>query len=257
MTDLAALQAQFQAAILSPGDDGVLAVIKDSPREAAPVLFGIYRHAYSARLVEVLQGNFDKTWSLLGDEGFAAAARAYIAATPSQVRNARWYGSGFADFLARRYRKMPAVGDVAALDWAIAAAFDAPDAASCEAAAMAAFHPQQWPDLCFMLHPAVRRVAVATPAAAIYEALSAGEAPGALDPVADHTILVWREGYTVRYRALAAGEAAALDRLAAGDTFGTICEALCGFVGAETAGAEAAGLLRLWLDSEMIASIAI
>ena len=71
MGDLAALPARFQASILSPDDDAALADLNDSPRETVPVLFGVYRHAYGARLIEVLQANFDQTWGLLGDQGFA------------------------------------------------------------------------------------------------------------------------------------------------------------------------------------------
>lgn len=255
MTDLATLQAEFQAGILSAAEDVLPDAIQPGSRETAGVLFGIYRHAYAARLVEVLHGNFDQTWTLLGDEGFAAAARAYIATAPSAVRNARWYGEGFSEFLHALYPGTPAVGDLAALDWAIALAFDAADSPVCGADAMAAFHPQQWPGLRFALHPAVRRIAVTTAAATVYEALNAGEPPGKLDPVATHTILVWREGYAVRYRALPADEDAALAQLAEGETFSVLCEVLSEFTSAETAGARAAELLRLWLDCGMIAGV--
>ncbi len=255
MTDLATLQAEFQAAILHTGNDTVPDGINAGPRESAATLFGIYRHAYAARLVEVLQANFDKTWALLGDDGFDAAARAYIASAPSAVRNARWYGDGFAGFLASHHSGTPAVADVAALDWAIAAAFDAPDAPACGVEAMAAFHPQEWPELRFALHLAVRRVPAATPAAAIYQALAAGDGPGPLEPVPLHHTLVWRDGYTVRYRVLDEAEDAALAQLAAGEPFAAICEALAGCVGADTAGSHAAALLRLWLESGMILSV--
>lgn len=257
MSDLAALQARFQAGILAPDNGAALADINDSPREAAPVLFGVYRHAYAARLVEVLQGNFDKTWSLLGDDGFAEAARAYIAAAPSRFRNARWFGDGFAAFLAGYHAASPAVGDVAALDWAIAGAFDAADEACVRAEALAALHPEDWPGLSFRLQAAVRLVPVTTPAAAIYEAMGAGEAPPALDPVGPQTVLVWRDGLTVRYRVLEPDEAAALAAVAEGQPFAGVCERIAAVAGAETAGARAAQLLGQWLESRLVAAFAV
>lgn len=255
MSDLAALQARFQAGILSPDNDAAPDGINAGARETASALFAIYRHAYAARLVEVLQANFDKTWGLLGDEGFDSAARAYIASAPSTFRNARWYGRGFAGFLTRYHNQTPAVAEVAAMDWAIAAAFDAPDAPACGVEAMAAFHPQEWPELRFTLHPAVHRLSASTPAAAIYQALTAGDAPVSLEPVPPHGVLVWRDGLTVRYRALDEAEDLALASLAAGCSFATICEALAGCIGPDTAGSHAATLLRLWLESGMISSV--
>ncbi|MCA8927303.1 MAG: putative DNA-binding domain-containing protein [Alphaproteobacteria bacterium] len=251
MSRLAALQARFQAGILSESDDRVLADLDDAAGENAATRFGIYRYAYTARLVEVLQANFEYTWSLLGDEGFADAARTYVRTGPSRFRNARWFGDGLAPFLARRFAETPAVGDVAALDWAIAGAFDAPDSPPMRAEALAALHPQAWPGLRFGLHPSVRVVPVATPAAAICEALATGNAPP-LDPVEPHTVLVWRDEATVRYRALEADEAAALDAVAAGRSFAEVCETLAQRVGAEAAGARAATLLAQWLAAGVI-----
>mgnify|MGYP000876600934 CR=1 FL=1 len=257
MIGLAELQAQFQGGILTPNDDTTLALINNGTWEPAATLFGVYRYAYAARLVEVLQANFDKTWSLLGDDGFDDAARAYIAEFPSTARNARWYGSEFGEFLTSYCAEIPAVADLAALDWAIASAFDAPDQDSVAVEAMAVFHPQEWPSLRFQLHPAVRFVPVSTEAARIYEALSSNDAPGDLEPSTDHTVLVWRDDHTVRFRALEADEANLLAGVVEGLNFASLCERAAEAVGADQAGMRGAGLLRLWLDSGMIAAVKI
>ena len=52
MSSLKDLQESFQRGILA-GDDTILAEIKDSAKEERKVLFGVYRHAYVARLAEV------------------------------------------------------------------------------------------------------------------------------------------------------------------------------------------------------------
>jgi len=53
MSSLKDLQESFQRGILA-GDDTILAEIKDSAKEERKALFGVYRHAYVARLAEVL-----------------------------------------------------------------------------------------------------------------------------------------------------------------------------------------------------------
>ena len=50
---LAELQDRFQAAVIA-GDDDILALIPGNSRTTNDVLLGVYRHAYVARLVEVV-----------------------------------------------------------------------------------------------------------------------------------------------------------------------------------------------------------
>ena len=255
MTRLADLQAAFQGGVTADADAAVLPLINGSARESAQNLFRVYRYAYAARLVEVLQANFEQTWALLGDEGFDAAARGYIAAAPSRHRNARWFGDGFADFLYQYHADMPAVGDVARLDWAIATAFDAADAEIVAVDAMAMIHPQQWPGLTFRLHPSVQSIAVTTAAAQAYEALDGGQPPGDLTSGEPHRVLVWRDGTTVRYRPLPSEEAAGLAAVSAGEPFAPVCEAVAEIVGQEAGGLRAAEMLRFWLESDMITTL--
>ncbi len=255
MTGLSELQARFQAGILAVDDDTALDLINDGSREPAATLFGIYRYAYAARLVEVLQANFDVTWTLLGDEGFDEAARAYIAETPSRFQNARWYGDRFAEFLKTYMTGMPAVADIAALDWAIASAFDSADQPALTPEAMAVFQPSDWPDLVFLPHNSLQFVTVSTAAAEIYEALSAGEPPGSMLPTEINTVLVWRDQHTVRYRRLDTDESSLLANMIVGCKFSYLCEIAADVVGSECAGMKVAGFLRLWLQSGMIISV--
>ena len=56
---LAELQDQFQKALLS-GDDRILSLIPDSHRDRGEVLLGVYRHAYTQRLVEFVENIFER-----------------------------------------------------------------------------------------------------------------------------------------------------------------------------------------------------
>ena len=84
----------------------------------------IYHHAYRARLLDTLRDSFGHTRSYLGDEQFDGAARAYIEAHPSCTASLRWYGQGFPAWLRQRWPDDGEIGELAALDRALRAAFD-------------------------------------------------------------------------------------------------------------------------------------
>ena len=98
MSSLKDLQESFQRGILA-GDDTILAEIRDSAKEERKVLFGVYRHAYIARLAEVLADDYEQLHAYLGDAGFAKFAKSYIAAHPSDRKSARDFGRHVPEFL--------------------------------------------------------------------------------------------------------------------------------------------------------------
>jgi len=90
MTSLKELQDRFQRALLE-GDDGILALIPNSPKETRENLLDVYRNAYVLRLIEFVEHDHECLHAYLGDEGFDTMARAYIEAHPSDQPNARWF----------------------------------------------------------------------------------------------------------------------------------------------------------------------
>jgi hypothetical protein len=112
------------------GDDSILSEIKDSPKEERKVLFGVYRNAYVARLAEVLADDYEQVHAYLGDAGFAKLAKSYIAAHPSDRRSARDFGRHVPDFLKTDpgFAAHAEVAEIAALEKALADAFDGPEA---------------------------------------------------------------------------------------------------------------------------------
>ena len=89
----------------------------------------IYRHHVTASLTGVLEGVFPVVRRLVDPRFFAYAADAYIRAHPPASPRLERYGAGFADFL----RDFPPCRDlaylphVAQLEWAMHAAFHAPE----------------------------------------------------------------------------------------------------------------------------------
>jgi Putative DNA-binding domain len=143
MTSLKELQESFQRGILA-GDDTILSEIKDSPKEKRKVLFGVYRNAYVARLAEVLADDYEQVHAYLGDAGFAKLAKSYIAAHPSDRRSARDFGRHVPDFLKTDpgFAAHAEVAEIAALEKALADAFDGPEAEPLSLAALAEVAPE-------------------------------------------------------------------------------------------------------------------
>src|SRR4051812_23865491 len=157
MSTFARLQDEFQRGILS-GDDAVLREFLDSPKEKREVLFGVYRHAYGARLVEALRHDHGLLQLYLGDETFDAMGHAYLAANPSHHPNLRWFSKARREFLKppEPYRPHPVLADLAALEKALNDAFDAAEAPVLTVADIAGFAPDTWSTLKFTPHPASR-----------------------------------------------------------------------------------------------------
>ena len=207
MSSLKDLQESFQRGILA-GDDTILAEIRDSAKEERKVLFGVYRHAYVARLAEVLADDYEQLHAYLGDAGFAKFAKSYIAAHPSDRRSARDFGRHVPEFLKADagFAKHPELAEIARLEKALADAFDGPDAEPLKLSELAKLAPELWAKLVFTPHPTAIRLTVATNAADIWSALREDTAPPPAQLLPEpQAILVWRHDVTARFRLLGRG----------------------------------------------------
>jgi Putative DNA-binding domain len=257
MSDLARQQSDFQRAILT-GDDSILAEIPDGARETRQTLFGVYRHAYSSRLVEAMRNDHKLLRIYLGDEMFDAMAHAYVAANPSLQPNLRWFSSGLPEFLKSTgpYADHPVLSDLAALEKALNDAFDAPEGPAIGLADMARFVPQTWAGLTFRPHPGARRLNLATNASAVWLALKTDDEPP--DPVRREEVsrlLIWRKDVTPVFRELDAEEAMMWDEAARGIPFGVLCSMLAAFDDPDGAAARGAGYLHGWIAAELLTGV--
>ena len=259
MTPLAHLQHDF-ADFLRDRPSAIRDRIAGGPHADLDTLLGIYRNAYTGRLVGILGEEFPKLRLLAGDRGFDDLAHAYLAAHPSTYFSVRWIGCELADFLAtvEPWHNDPGLSQMARLEWAETMAFDAADAPPVARADLAAVPPTAWPGLVLTLHPSVNRIPVSPDIFAIWNRLANGEpaesVPSALAAETPH--LVWRIGLDVKLRAAERDEAAALDALSHGESFAGICERLADHVDPGRAAFRAAELLERWVSTEMIGCIA-
>lgn len=222
----------------------------------------VYDHAYLARLLEVMGEDFPVLHTLLGDEQFAAAATAYLRDHPSHARSIRWLGQAFPAWLARTvpWAALPVGADMAVFEWGLGLAFDAPDADAIGVTALAAVPPDAWPVLTFDFHPALNTAVLAHDVAPFQQAVANDRDPDAApapNPGGPQTWAFWRDGEScqVRYRALAADEAAGLALLRAEGDFQTLCETLAGFGDEDDAALRAAGFLRGWVEAGWITGL--
>ena len=251
------IQDRFQSAILS-GDEAVLADILDNSRTGRDVLFGVYRNAYVGRLVEVVAHDHDLLHGYLGDEGFDAMARAYIAAHPSRTQNARWVSKHLPVFLSSTapYDAHLQIAGLATIEAALNDAFDAADGPVIGVEQLAAFAPELWGSLQFTPHPTAHRFNTGSNAFAIWQALRAGtEPPEPLVLSNPDRMLVWRQGATPMIRALEAEEAMMWDEAAKGVPFSVLCEMVATYDRPDEAPMRAATYLAGWLAAGLLSAV--
>jgi hypothetical protein len=242
------LQQLFFRALGGAPPRGLRDVVCATPALDADRRLGIYADMYIWRLRDLLADDFEKTAAVLGDDAFAAAARDYVAAHPSEHPSVRHVGRWFTEHLRAH---LPAGGrpwapDLAALEWARVEMFDAPDATPVRPADLATVAPEDWAGLRFTTIPALTLVESAWPVHRAWETPDAELQP---EPT---VIRVWRQDYVVYHCAVDAPEGEALRRLVAGEPFGDICDAFADLDG-DDAGAAAGALLLRWVEDGLIA----
>jgi hypothetical protein len=250
-------QDRFQRAILE-GDDEILADIPDGPHETKTNLLGIYRDAYTLRLIEVAGNDHELMRRYVGEQMFADMARAYIASCPSNHPNARWFAHRLPEFLrtTEPFAGRPVLAELAALERALNDAFDGADAPVLGMSDLTCVPAECWGQMGFVCHPTASRLELRTNADAIWAALKADEAPPPATLSEDPAhILVWRSGTTAVFRTLIPEEAMMWDEASRGRRFGALCEMLAVYDDPAQAPARAAGYLRTWLESGALSDV--
>ncbi|MFN3624290.1 MAG: putative DNA-binding domain-containing protein [Hyphomicrobium sp.] len=248
------LQALMQAAILR-GDDALLAQLTDGAHASRKTLLGVYRHAYMARLVEVLSNEYPVLRRYMGEEPFRALARAFLTAHPSRTQNARWVGRSLPEFARQHWaeRARPEVAELGEIERAVSDAFDSADAPILRFADLAAIEPGAWGQLTLELHPSVRLLHGETNAFDIWKALKDdAPAPPLQRPDQPEHWIVWRNGTTPKVRPMPYEEAMMCEEASRGSTFGALCQMLATYDDPDNAPLRAAQYLGAWVESEML-----
>jgi Putative DNA-binding domain len=250
---LADLQAAVQNCILTGA--AIKPLIKPPPDKECGKAIGVYQYAYFSRLTEFLRHDYAKVHAYLGDDLFAATARAYAEAHPSRHANARWFGQAFPEFLKAdpKLCSYGVVHELAALERALNDAFDSADAPIMTMADLAMQNPETFGSLCFEINPSVRTVRLLYNTTSLWSALACEEEPPPPFLLTEPAeVKVWRQGGASRFRLFGAEEGMALSAAKSGVPFQVICEMLAMNNGDETVALTAATYLRGWIEAEAV-----
>jgi len=213
----------------------------------------IYADMYFYRLRDCLQEDFAATQAAIGAEWFHNLITDYLIAHPPSHFSLRQAGRHLPRFIATHpvAAQRPFLAQLAALEWAVLEAFDAPDALPLEITALQDIPPEDWPELRFELTPSLQQLHVDWRVDDVLRSVQDGTPPAT--PNASPTWLrVWRQDLRVFHRPIDAAEAAALDAVRARGSFAAVCTSVGELVG-EAAGAERiVQLLDTWFADGLV-----
>jgi hypothetical protein len=151
MSDLAAFQDAFSAALLDPESSTPGGL-------AAQPGFAVYRNTVTKGCIDALQANYPSVARLVGDDWFRAAALVHVRAEPPRSPVLLDYGAGFARFLETfaPADELPYLPDVARLDRFWSEAHVAADDPVLPPAALSALAPEQLESARLRPHAAAR-----------------------------------------------------------------------------------------------------
>ncbi len=222
----APFEALFAAALLDakqPVPRGITA-----PNAAvATRRFAVHRNNVVAGLVRALQTRFPAVEKIVGEEFFAAMARAFVTEQPPCTPLLATYGDELAAFIAafEPAREIAYLADVARLEAARTRAYHAADATPLDTGQFAALDPNAVGSMRFGLHPSTEIVRSPHPIVTIW-AMNSGEQDVApIENWCGEDALVFRPYLDVEVRVLPPGGAAFLLALAGGRPLGEAAEA--------------------------------
>lgn len=253
-TKLSVIQDAFQDQLLTGKD-------RLGPHLSEGGHMAVYDHAYRARLLDILANDYPALHTLLGDDQFGLVINDYLDSHPSQKRSVRWLGQHVSDWLRQTipWSNLTEAVDMAAFEWALGLAFDAPDGPIIDQADLAATAPADWPKLSFSFHPALQIITLRYDVTPFQQAIAQEklpeEAPEALD-MPGHWA-VWRdhEELNVLFRKLEPDEAAMLENARRGADFTVLCDTISFSADGDEAAMRTAELVQGWVSSGWISQL--
>jgi len=250
------LQHRFAAAVDDSAASSSLTdmVTADPVRAQLAQRLALYRGNAASAAETALRHAYPVVRALVGDEFFAALARAYARACPSTSGDLGRFGAQFPSFVSafEHAQELPYLADVAELEWRLYRAYFAADAEPLGRERIVVLSPNELLAARFTLHPACSWMRSPFPAASIWlahqDAAQEGF-PRALDR--GECALIVRPRWHAEVLVSRAGEIAALEALRAGEDIDT---AIAAALYAEADFDLARALVR-WLDFGVLTSI--
>lgn len=222
----------------------------------------VYANMYFARLLDVLREDVPTVARLLGDAHFNNLITDYLLAHPPTHFSLRYAGAALPALAATHAltAERPWLGDLTRFEWILADLFDAADADTIDASALAGLAADEWPALVFEPIPAFRVLDVEWAVHETWLAAQDDADGGAELPLPERrstSLRVWRPAHQVVHREVDAVERRALAGLVGRLPFAELCETVGELTGAEDAPARVATLLAGWLADGLIAGVEV
>ena len=247
-------QAQFKHYLFSGANEAQLAnAITDPTGIGAMTRLDVYRNAYYIRLQEALAHDFPVLLAVLGDEAFGHQMANYLQVCPSTSPSLRQLGQPLSDWF--RERNEHALADLAALEWAVLAAFDAADASPMNAKELVSILPEHCHKLRFKLHPSLSLLQMRNNAHKLWAAHRNKQPITPIQSTAPHSLAIWRSPNGPAIRPLSEQEFLSIDSLGCGCTFGDICVRLAEQESVEDVPTVAAQLLLEFVTNGWITAV--
>jgi hypothetical protein len=216
-----AFEPSFARALLDPGQpipQGVAA--RDT--SGAMRRFAVHRNNVVASLVNAIAARFPAVQKIVGEDFFAAMARAFVVERPPRSPLLATYGDEFADFIGTfaPARELPYLADVARIEAARTRAYHAADAAPVGAGELAALDADAVGGLRIDLHPSLEIVRSTHPIVTIWAMNSGTQDLAPIEAWSAEDALIVRPYLDVEVRLLPPGGAAFLRALAEGRSLG-------------------------------------
>lgn len=213
---------------LAGGERAELVALVAGDAIPAPARLEVYRHHVRHSLAAALATTFPTVQALVGEGFFGTLARAFVEQTLPTQPVLSEYGACLPDFIAGYgpARGLPYLADVARLDWALNAAFHAPQVEGLGRADLAAIEADRLPSLSLSLTPGTALIASPFPLGRIWLASQPDADAAPVDPESgDARLLVLRRPDDAAFVEMSSAEAVFATALIAGRPIEAAAEA--------------------------------
>ena len=209
----------------------------------------IYKNAYHARLVGVIDSDFPCLSKLLGDELYDPLCQAYISAHPSHQPPINNFGAQLPEFIRHfEVLKNQAIAiELCDLEWQLRTTFDAKNSVALPADYLQSIPSEKWPELTFMLSHGFNLRYFTMNTIEVWQALKSDETPEIKKLEQTQTWMIWRQGLVTQFRSVEVDEACLLIAVQDGQNFESLCELLLEWWPEEHVPERAFQLLQNWI----------
>jgi uncharacterized protein len=229
MPDLRATQQTVLDTLRRTGAPGAAVALFTSDPHTIDERLSIYRGNAIGAICKALTLTYPVLAQVVGDEYFAALARAYWFATPSVTGDLADYGASLGSFLEsfEPTRELPYLADLARLEWLVHGAQDARDELPYDIAGLAALPAQAQEELRLVPSVAAGLVRSSWPIVRIWTIHQPGSnGEFTVDWTNPEAALVTRDGVAVRVRCVDTSTATLFEQVLAGRSIAQCVEAL-------------------------------